>query len=677
MAVTLELTDRGQSAPLSTLKSTLAWLGVSSGGNTAGTTAACYEFDSPGDVLANVGYGPGPEGIAAGIRVSETRQVFCRVNGSIAGTNSAVTKTGSGPSITLAGVPRDSYTGKIKVTKGGANGTATAQIALDGGTYGPTIDVPAEVNASVVGTASLSGFNYSSLDTLTLIVTPTNGAQGTVNFTGTTASNLLTQINAVIGPPKAYGATDLSGFTYAGLDGLTVIVTTAAGTTLTCTFASTTSGNFLTQLNTAFSTNATASLVGNHLVIAGSAGLTITVGAGTANTALGLTAGVNYGAQASLVQDRYIKITDGKTGSTSTLTVGAGTANAALGLTAGATTGAAATYAIPYTGLTLTFPVGTYVLGEVYSWTSTEPRFTVADLSAAITALQESQLYFRDIVVLTNPIDGADTRAFVNQLAISLSTMRGAEPRVFALAMVNSSIGSTSAIATNDADVKAAMAAQTDDYVCCVHGDCYMQGTAVAGTFRRPGVYTLGIRAAAYQLSSDPGNREFPQLEETSMVAPDLVTRARDETTATIKMRDQGFTTLKSVLGAPYFVQGRTRATSATFRYLGVMRTAVELARVLYEAVGRYENANRFASPDGTLRVADASAIKGAVEAAIDDRLENDISGRAVTVDTTTKVTVTNTLNIAVDAQHLVYFFTVAVKAGIVSILSSSSTAAA
>lgn len=677
MPVTLSLTDRGQSAPLSTLKSTLAWLGVSSGGATAGTTAACYEFDSPGAVLSNVGYGPGPEGVAAAVRVSETRQVFCRVNASIAGTNSTVTKSGSGPNITLAGAPYDSFVGKIKITKGGANGTATAQIALDGGTYGPTIDVPADVAASVVGTASLASLTYSSLDTLTLIVEPANGVTSTCTFTGTTVSNFLTQINAAIGKPKARGATDLSGFTYSGLDTLTLIVTTAAGTTLTTTFASTTSGNFISQITSAFGSAVTAAVVGDHLVLTLASGTSMVVGAGTANTALGLTAGTYYGAQASLVQDRYLKIVDGTTGSTSELTIGAGSANTILGLTAGATTGAVATYAIPYSGLTLTFAAGTYVLDETYTWTSTEPRFTATDLATAITALQQSQLAFRDIVLLTNPIDGADTRAFVNQAATSLSTLRGAEPRVFAELLMNSSIGSASAVATNDADVKANMAGQTDDYVSVSHGDCYMLGTATAGTFRRPAVYSLGIRAAAYKLSSDPGNREYPQLEETSMVAPDLVTLARDENTATIKMKDQGFTTLKSVLGAPYFVQGRTRATSATFRYLGVMRTAVELARVVYTAVSRYENADRFASPDGTLRLADAAAIKGAVEQAIDDVLENDLSGRIVTVDTTTRVTATNTLNISVDAQHLVYFFNVRVNAGIVSILTSNSAATA
>lgn len=677
MAVTVSIYDRGRSAPLSTSKSTLAWLGVSSGGNTAGTVQAVYEFDSPGIVASTVGYGPGPEGVSAGVRVSEIRQVFARVPASIVGTNSAVAQTGTGPALTLAGAPYDTFTPKLKITKGGANGTATFQLAMDGGTYLPTQDVPATTSAAVVGTASLTGLTYSTLDTLTVIVTPTNGVASTCTFTSTTASNLLTQLNAAIGPAKTTGSVSLSGFTYSGLDGLTLIFTpTGAPTALTVTFASTSSGNFLSQINTVLSTYATASIVSNHLVVTDAVtGVTsvLVVGAGTANTALGVTAGTSYGAQASLVQGRYLKIVDGATGTTSTLTVGAGTGNTILGLTAGSTTGAAATYIIPSSGLTLTFATGTYVLNEVYSWTSTEPRFTTTDIDVTITALQASQIPFRDIVVLTNPIDGADTRAFAAQLATTLSTLRGASPRIFTLVMVNSSIGLTSAIATNDADVKAAMTGQADDYVCVAHGDCFMTGSAIKGSFRRPAVYSLGLRAAAYPLSSDPGNRELPQLEETAMVGPDLTTYARSEDTAVIKMQTQGFTVFKSELGAAYFAQGLTRSTSATFRYLGVMRTAVEAARVLYRATKRYENANRFLAPDGTLRKADAAAIKGAVEDAIDSALTNDISGRTITVDTTTIVATTHALNIQADIQHLAYFFSVNTSLGVVDILTSAA----
>lgn len=673
MSVTLNLYDRGQAAPLSTLTSTLAWFGVSS----AGVANTVYAFDAPGVIPTNVGYGPGPEGVAAGVRVSQTRQVFVKVDGSIPGTVSAVAQSGTGPLFAIAGTPYDSATPSLVITRGGALGTAQFQLAMDGGTYGPVTDTPTRLSASTVGTGDLSALTYSALDTLTLIVTPTNGTVETVTFSSTTSTNFLTQINAVVGPAKVTGSVSLSGFTYSTLDTLTLIFRpTNATVDLTVTFASTNSGNFLTQINTALGATATASVVSNHLVVTDAVtGVTSTliVGAGTANSALGLTAGTFYGAQASIVQGRYLKIVDGAVGTSSTLTVGAGTANTLLGLTAGANTGANATYEIPLTGLTLTFPAGTYVKDEGYAWTMTEPRFTVSDIASAITALQVSNTYFRDMVVLCNPIDGVDTRAFAAQLSTSLTTLRGALPKVFAVAMMSSSIGLTGDVNANDVDVKTAMQGQVDPYVTVAHGDCYMQGTSLSGSFRRPAVFSLGIRAAAYPISSDPGNREQPQLEETSMVSADLTTAARNEDTAVTKMQSAGFTVLRNDVGSPYFVQGLTRGNpqaTPKFYYLPIMRTAVEAARILYVASRRYENANRFANPNGTIRESDGVAIEQSIQDDLITALGNDISAAIVTVDRAINIVRTNTLSIRADIQPLGYFYTVIVNAGVVDVIT-------
>jgi len=208
-----------------------------------------------------------------------------------------------------------------------------------------------------------------------------------------------------------------------------------------------------------------------------------------------------------------------------------------------------------------------------------------------------------------------------------------------------------------------------DDYVCVAHGDCYMQGTAISGSFRRPLVYSLAIRAAAYPLSSDPGNREQPQLEETAMVAPDLVTLARNEDSAVVKMAT-GFTTARNEQGAGYFVRGITRSASPKFQFLPIIRTACEAARVLYTKSRRYENANRYLNPNGTIRESDAVAIEAYINGQITLALDTDISGVRTTVDRTGVIAVTNTLNISCDIQHLAYFYTVNVSLGVVDIFT-------
>lgn len=680
MSVTVGINDKGQSAPLSTLTSTMAWIGVSSAGGAPGTQAAVYRFNAPGLVNPNIGYGPGPEGVAAGVRVSQTQQIYVRIAATIPGTLSTVAQTGSGPLPALSGTPYDSAASKLQIFRAGPLGTSQFQFAADGGTFGPVTDIPAPVAAGVTGTGDLSALTYSTLNTLTLLLTPANGSPETVTFTGTTALNFLTQINAIIGPATIMGTVDLTSFTWTSLGTQTLNLTTGDGTLIPVTFATPANGAAaMTTMNTALGVHGAASLVtiGGTLVLRVTDALTnatstLTVRAGTANAALGLVAGpVTYrGAQASIVQGKYLLITDGTTGQASTLTIGAGTANTILGLTAGATTGAASTYVIPFTGITITFPVGTYVLSEIYSWSSTEPRFTPNDLATAITVLQQSGVYFRDIVLLNSPIDGADTRAFAAQAAVSLTTLRGALPRVFSMLLMNSSIGLPSAIAANDADVKAAMQGQTDSYVCVAHGDCYMQGTATSGSFRRPLVFSLGIREASYPISSDPGNREQPSLEETAMVAPDLTTLARNEDICTVAMQASGFTVARNELGFGYFCQGLTRSSSPKFLYLPIMRTAVEAARILYINAKRYENASRFANPDGTIRESDAVAIETFINETVLESLDNDISGSQTTVDRTGVVTITNTLGINVDIQPKAYFYKVKVNLGLVDIFT-------
>ena len=693
MSVTLTLTDQGQSAPQSTATSTLAWLGVSSGvagGAAAGTPQAVYQFSAPALVAPTVGYGPGAEAVAAGVRISQVTQVFARVNGSVAGSNSAVAQTGTGPLPTLSGAPYDTYTNaKLKVTKAGVLGLAQGQLAMDGGTYGPTFDFPLPTSAAIVGTVDTSQWvsgNYTALNTLTLVVTPANGSVETVTFSGTTAANLLTQVNAVIGPATQTGTVDLTSFTWSGLGTNVLNFTTNDGTVIPVVFATPSNSTAgLLAINTALGAHGTASLVTIasklYLRIADAiTGLasTLTVSPGTANAALGLpaTATTAYGAQASIVAGKYLKIVDNTAGSTSALTL-SGTALTLLGLTAGSVTGAAPAYVIPNSGLTLTFLVGTYVYGEVYSWTSTEPRFTTTDLVNTMTALQTAQVPFRDIVVLASPIDGTDTRNFAQQLATSLSTWRGAAPRIYALGIMSSAIATPATIAANDLDVKSSMLGMSDSYVAVCHGDVYMAGTAIAGRFRRPACFAIGIRAAAYPISSDPGNREQPALEEAQMLAPDLITLARDEQTAVTKMQSQGFTALKSVLGNAYCVQGLTRSTSASFCYLPIMRTAIQAARVLFTASSRYENADRFLTPQGTLRASDGAAIGQYIYTAVTDALPNDISSCVVTVDVSSVIATTNQLNIQCDIQHKAYFFSVNSMLGVVGAFSSTTTTSA
>lgn len=148
----------------------------------AGTVGAVLELDPGQDnqLPGLCGYGAGVDCTQRALRISGRRAILVKAAGGIDGSISAVTQVGTGPAVTAAlasGVdsPFDAQTIRVKVTKKGAPGVAQVRIALDGYTYGPTVDIPAKLAASVTGTVDLQATpalfgNSGTLDTLTVIV---------------------------------------------------------------------------------------------------------------------------------------------------------------------------------------------------------------------------------------------------------------------------------------------------------------------------------------------------------------------------------------------------------------------------------------------------------------------------------------------------------------------------
>jgi len=72
---------------------------------------------------------------------------------------------------------------------------------------------------------------------------------------------------------------------------------------------------------------------------------------------------------------------------------------------------AGGTYAIPNTNLTLTFPAGSYVLNETYTFPCTAPGFTTTELNDAIDAFLLSPYKASLALVVGTPADAAATAA--------------------------------------------------------------------------------------------------------------------------------------------------------------------------------------------------------------------------------------------------------------------------
>ena len=122
----------------------LAVVGCSS----SGTAATPVLISSIAHAIETFGHGPLTEAIATILRYGAGPVVGCRATASTAGSESAVTPTGTGTaalSVTTSGA-RDAYGIRVKITRAGANlaaATAAMQLSIDGGlTYGEETAVP-------------------------------------------------------------------------------------------------------------------------------------------------------------------------------------------------------------------------------------------------------------------------------------------------------------------------------------------------------------------------------------------------------------------------------------------------------------------------------------------------------------------------------------------------------
>ena len=99
----------------------------------SGTVNTVYGFTDQGTVVSTLGSGPLVEALCHQLAVAGGIVYGVRATGTTAGSNSAVTQSGTGPVVSVAGTPLDAYDVKIKIIVGGALATATMKYSLDGG----------------------------------------------------------------------------------------------------------------------------------------------------------------------------------------------------------------------------------------------------------------------------------------------------------------------------------------------------------------------------------------------------------------------------------------------------------------------------------------------------------------------------------------------------------------
>lgn len=706
MTVTADLIS-GDAAPPADVSAIPAFIFPSESGS-----GSVFQFSPGADVYSSLGSSAGTEDVLWFLRTAKQSCVVGICAG-IAGSKSAITHTGSGPTVTAsltggASGPLLSALLGAKVTVGGANGVGQIGYYLDGsGDFSAySAVIPPEAAAVLRGEiditngAVLTGYDAGTLTPLHLDFT--SPSADVITF----GPGSLIAANAGL---RAAFATSVAVQTWTAADLLApgkaailahprkLIFTTAGGTPADappdCTITGTRYGEVVTEALSLSQTADEVSSVNTYdtitsiLFAAGQGnGATIALGYSSAyanaqeivddfNTAA-VSAGLEVTASIAETADgQFLLLTSNNLGAGVTVTIdaAASTADTPLGFSVGASnltaTGAAATLPIPYVGVTLTFASGTYVAGDTYTMTVTGPSADIAAITATATLIRNSGYPFGYLLPLVVPSSAANARTLCDaQDALVSAWDTDANQPIFPIQLtpgpfhVASATPATNAanITTNDSALVAAFAGQTSIGT-VVPDDGYRTGTKIVGKYRRPAALGVAYMMSRFLLSDDPGAATHGVIPEWSLTAPDGVTLARDQANPTTVIQlggsnGPGFTVLQNVNGSPRVKRGVTRAGS-TSRLVDLgpgLRMGRRGQGVLYNtAKTQVENENYQTDASGKILDGVRRALEGAFYAPLADALLTpplNLNASSVTVTIDAAEVIANTKNITVTA---------------------------
>ena len=164
------------------LDGTCALIGTASSGTNVELNS--YGGSETNDIVTEYTSGPlCDQGVKHLLNSGGKTTTLIKSAGATAGASSAVTQSGTGPTVTVSGAPVDDYDSIVVIIAGGARGTATFQYSLDGGdTYSDTIAtaatylLPSGVTVNFAVGTYVADETYSWTDTAPINSTSNIGA---------------------------------------------------------------------------------------------------------------------------------------------------------------------------------------------------------------------------------------------------------------------------------------------------------------------------------------------------------------------------------------------------------------------------------------------------------------------------------------------------------------------
>lgn len=330
--------------------------------------------------------------------------------------------------------------------------------------------------------------------------------------------------------------------------------------------------------------------------------------------------------------------------------------------------GTATTYAIPNTGITLAFGVGTFVATDTFKFGTTGPSISTANIQTALNTFQASQY----------AINGIGSIHIVGSTLATVGTqqgMSGANATTidgFMTTLANGYVFSRAIISARDSIQPTAYggAGETDatwtaaialDYsavsakrICACAGYYNMPSAfpnSAAGTprYRRPLAWALAARQVAIPPQRHAGRVRDGALTQIAVDPsndPKDGFNYHDERTAP-GLDAARFTSATTRFGNPgYFIKNPNLMSPSGSDFTILPRGIVmDVACDIVHESGEEEiNDDVRLNPSGTLYINDALTIQNSIQAALDDNMlaTSEISGSTVVVDQTANVGATS-----------------------------------
>lgn len=325
----------------------------------------------------------------------------------------------------------------------------------------------------------------------------------------------------------------------------------------------------------------------------------------------------------------------------------------------------AATYPVPNSGITITFAAGTYVLNDVYTWTSTAPYYNTTNLGAAFDAALLDPREWGLVYVVGTPAGAteADKATALAAVIASVATKMTAAASAYRFARA---VVEAADFADSGAALIAAAPAIAQTRVACVAGFAKILSPL---TGRRHNVNIA--RATVSKLGRKPVGKDPSQVlaENGTGPLPSAVLSLKHDERKAPGLDAARFVTARTYIGKTGFYVTNFNLLSAPgsdFKYLQHGQIIDVGSRVLRNKLLDYLSRDLEVNANGTLSEPQAQAIDedcdGAVRAAlVQPGHANNI---VVTTNRTDDVLSTERLRVKLRVQPKFYPKTIEVEIG-------------